>query len=256
MYAHMRFPEMSPAIKKIADKSCNNILQGLGLKEGGTALRVLTELSEAGGANVYELWRKMPGVGHYSTVLRALRKLEQENLVRVVPSSGEGRSQKICAMTLYGELILALVKDGWKLAAQLLAEKSSTFRDCIRAHFSRDPYYYWGLTRDIIEEIKTYIIIDIPDIEEIVRRLEIEWIEAHIVEELDNPSSRLWISKYLKRMSHAGWIRSELLPYLADYIEKERDWLQTLDGFKNDLLSVEKRAKLTQFFSEKKGEKA
>ena len=259
--ARIRFPEMTPAIEKFAKKSRIDVLQGLGLKEEGTKLKILMELSEAGRANVYELWKRLPDVGHYSTVLRALKILWQKNLVEVVSSSIEGRMKKIYALTLLGKLISRLVKGGWRSAAQLLAESSSSFRECIRAHFSRDPYRYWPLTRDIIKKVKPYLIISIPspEIEEIVRSIEIEWAKVYFGEQFDDPESRAWISKYLKKMAHVSWIRSELLPFMDSYIEEERtrarEWLQVLDGFKSDLLSVEKCAKLTDFLTEKEGGK-
>lgn len=263
----MRLPEMTPTIERVANKYPNAILRRLrlhGLNEGGIKLRILMELSEAGQTNVYQLWKRLHDehARYYTTVLRALHPLKTMHLVRVVPSSGTGRSERIYAITLLGDLILALVKGGWKSAAELLAERSPSFRECIRAHFSRDPYRYWSLTRDVIEEyvkiaweyIATDVDIDsFTDVEEIVRRYEIEWVKEHIVNELNDPSSRLWISKYLKKMSQVDWIWSELLSFLDDHIAQEKEWLQTLDEFKSDLVSAEKRVKLTQFFSQKEG---
>lgn len=261
----MRFPKMTPRIERVANKYRNAVLRRLrlhGLKEGEIKLRILMELSGAGQTNVYKLWKRLHDVRYYTTVLRALAPLKLMKLVRVVPSSGTGRSERIYAITPLGELILALVKGGWRSAAQLLAEDSPSFRECVKAHFSRYPYYYWGLTRDIIEEyVKIawkYVATDIDiasftDVEEIVRRREIEWVKEHIVNELNDPSSRLWISKYLKKMSQVDWIWSELLSFLDDHIAQEKEWLQTLDEFKSDLVSAEKRVKLTQFFSQKKG---
>ena len=73
------------------------------------------ELSKAGLINVYELWKRLGKVGHYSTVLRVLRLLRITNLVRVVSSKEEERNEKIYTITHFGELILALVKmDGDK----------------------------------------------------------------------------------------------------------------------------------------------
>ncbi len=255
--ARIRFPEMTPAIERFARKSRIDVLQGLGLKEEGTKLKILVELSEAERSNVYELWKRLPDVGHYSTVLRALETLWDKNLVERERSI-EGRRKKIYALTLLGELIARLATGGWRSAAQLLAEGSSSFRECIRAHFSRDPYRYWLLTRDIIEKVKPYLFIRIPspEVEEIVRNIEIEWAKVYFVENFNDPEFRAWISKYLKKMAHVSWIRSELLPFMDNFIEEERtracEWLQVLDGFRSDSISVEKCAKLSQFLTEKK----
>lgn len=113
------------------------------------------------------------------------------------------------------------------------------------------------MTRDILEEYvntaKAYVGIDIglyTEVEQIVKRLEIEWIESDIAAQFNDPSSRTWISKYLKRMSHSDWIASELSTFLDDYITNEREWLQTLEEFRKDLPSPEKSLRLPQFFVE------
>ncbi len=72
--------------------------------------------------------------------------------MRVVSSKEVERNEKIYTITRFGELILALGKDGWRQVAQLLAEVSPGFRECIIMHFSDEPYYYCHLTRDVIEE--------------------------------------------------------------------------------------------------------
>jgi len=263
----MRFPEMPLTIARVADKYRNDILRGgprtglrlHGLEEGKIKIRILTKLSTTGQTNVYKLWKSLHDAGHYTTVLRALGPLQLMKLVRVAPSSGTGRKSRMYSITLLGELILALVKGGWRSAAQLLAENSPSFRECIRAHFSRNPYRYWSLTRDVIKEyVETawkYLDPDVDiapfiDIEEVVKRIEVDWIKAHITEQLDDPSSRPWISKYLKRMSHFDWIASELSAFLDNYITNEREWLQTLEEFRRDLLLSEKSLKLPQFFVE------
>jgi DNA-binding PadR family transcriptional regulator len=268
----MHFPEMTPTIATVADKQRNDILRdnpppkGLrlqGLKEGEIKLGILMELSKAGQTNVYKLWKRLHDSGHYSTVLRALRVLKFFNLVRVVPSNGTGRNTKVYTITRFGELILALVKGGWRLVAQLLAKVSPSFRKCIIVHFPHDPYYYWKLARDVIREyvkagwehaLEDIDIDSLLNIEEIVKRIEIDWIKTHIVEEIDNPSSRPWISKYIKRTSDIPWIKSELLPFIDDYIEEQKEWLQVLNGFRSDMLSAEKCVKLGHFVSGKKEE--
>jgi Fe2+ or Zn2+ uptake regulation protein len=254
MCAYMRFPEMTPRIKKIARKYRNSLLRELGLKEGGTKLKILKELSKVGKANIYELWKKrLPDIGHYSTVLRALKSLEQKNLVTAHTEEG-GRTKRIHATTYLGNFVVVLAEGGWRSLAQTFAKESPSFRQSILAHFSRNPYRYWSLTRDIIEEYvriaKACVGIYITPytkVEGIVKRLEIEWIKSDILDQINDPSSRPWISKYLKRMSHFDWIASELSAFLDDYITDEREWLRTLEEFRKDLLSSEKSLKLTKF---------
>jgi hypothetical protein len=261
---------MTPTIARVANKNRNDILRdnprpmGLrlqGLKEGEIKLRILMELSKAGQTNVYKLWKRLHDGGHYSTVLRALRVLKLLNLVKVVPSNETERNARVYTITRFGELILALVKGGWRSVAQLLAEVSPSFRECIIVHFSHDPYYYWKLARDVIREYVKAVwehlsddidIASLLDIEEIVKRIELDWIKENIVEQFNDPSSRPLISKYIKRMSHISWVKSELLPFIDDYIEEKKEWLRILNDFRSDMLSDEKCVKLTKFISGEK----
>lgn len=248
----MRFADMTPALEKLTNRHRNLILQKLGLKEGETELKILAGLSKVTvgeAANVYELSKKLSDVGHYSTILRALRRLEQKKLVRGVLSI-EGRREKVYFTTFLGDLIIALAHGGWKATAQILAESSSSFRECIKAHFFRNPYRYWSLTRDIIKILCMRVDVP-PNIEGTVRHSEIDWIKEHIATYLNDPSCRPWISKYLTKMSHVSWIKSELIPFIDYHIEVEKEWLRTLADFKKDLLSAEKGVKLTQYFVDK-----
>ena len=82
----------------------HRILYKFGLSaRGKTELEILKKLSQ-GSANVYELkWKRLRDIDvHYSTVLRALRRLEKKKLVRVVSQKNSGRRGKTYACTLVG----------------------------------------------------------------------------------------------------------------------------------------------------------
>lgn len=237
-----------------ASRQRHELFQKLSLKEGETELRILMALSKSiGWANVYQLWKGLRDVGHYSTVLRALRRLEQKRLVETL-ASRTGRNEKIYTPTLLGELIAALARGEWKAAAQILAERSSRFRECVKAHRALNPLYYYGLTRDIIEKLlmfPKYRNIQ-PDLEKIVMECESWNIEEKVVQEVNDPSARPELFQYLKKLSYVDWIRSIVMSFIDEYIEEEKEWLQALADFKTEMVCAEKNAKLPQFFVDRK----
>jgi len=226
------------------------LLRSLGLyayKSNGSR-RILTERAEfkilkallkLGHANVYEISRSSKNIGHYSTILRALRRMEKKNLVRVVLEGKTGRRKKVYQVTVLGEIIGPLAKDGWKRAAERIATRSSRFQDCQKAHQSFDPYYYWYQTKDIIENLihpSTNKGLQ-SDLEEVVVKCEFRWIKTFVIEKLsarDNRSENLHI---LQKLSNIDWIRPVIIQYIADYVGEEKEWLKIIDDFKRKLVS-------------------
>ena len=211
-------------------------------------LKILKQLSLKR-ANVYELkWKRLRGIdAHYSTVLRALRRLEEKKLVRIVSSSKVGRRRKIYACTLLGELVVALARNGLRAAAQIVAASSPSFRECLGVHLSFDPDYSFSLTEETIREIarsKRGEMVTRPDLDVCVRKIELRWFSENIIEELNNLSSRPKILKYLRKITHIDWISDWVMRAIEKYAERENEWLQTLEDFKRE-------AKLTQYFTDK-----
>jgi len=245
----MRFADI-PARASAASEQRHELLQKLGLKEGEIELRVLMALCEMGWANVYELWKGLRKFGYYSTVLRALRRLKRKRLVNTIPSTGTGRRENIYTPTLLGELIAALAIGGWKAAAQILAERSPRFRECVQAHRPLDPCYYWPLTRETIESLLRFPKYkDVqPNLEELIMENEGYWISSEVVDNLYDYEARAEAFQNLQRLSHVSWIRSLLISFIDDYMEEEKEWLQTLAEFNSKMISTDKNAKLPQFF--------
>lgn len=208
-------------------------------------LKILKQLSLKK-ANVYELkWKRLRHIdAHYSTVLRALRRLEKKKLVRIVSSNKVGRRKKIYACTLLGELVVTLARNGLRATAQIVAEKSQSFRECVGVHFSFDPDYHFSLTEETIREIarsKRGEMVTSPDLDVYVRNIELKWVRENIIEELNDISSRPKILKYLKKIAHIDWISDWVMQAIEKYAERENEWLQTLEDFRREI-------KLTRFF--------
>ena len=253
MYAHMPLLEMPSATKFYANDRRNKILGKLGLKEGGTELRILTALSDISSTNVYKLWKQLQNIGHYSTVFRALKRLESKRLVMVQQRERTGRNKNVYSLTQLGDLILALSQDGWKTTARLLTKKSLKFSQCIEVRRSLHPFYYYPLARNIIEKMLSFPRYrnTQPDLEKIVVECESQWIREKVAEEMGDPSARPELFRYLMKLSYADWIRPIVLSLVDEYIREEKEWLQALGKFSKELYTDRKITKLTQFFGRK-----
>ena len=235
----------------------HRILYKLGLSaRGKNELEILKELSHGSG-NVYELQKRLRVIDvHYSTVLRALRRLERKKLVKVVSQIDVVRREKRYACTLLGVLVVALARNRMSGAARIVAESSKSFRECVGVHLSFDSDYPLAMTESIIWNIlnnERGETVVRSDLDAYVRKNELEWIRANIVEALyPKPSrpyldyeyhyslSRPEILRYLKKITHISWISDWLVPVIEKYVEKENEWLQALEDFKREV-------KLTQF---------
>jgi len=239
----------------------HRILYELGLSaRGKTELEILKRLSHSS-ANVYELNKRLRDIGvHYSTVLRALRRLEKKKLVRVVSERDTGRREKTYACTLIGDLVVALAKNGLSGAARIVAESSKSFRECVEVHLSFNSNYPMSLTESVIRKILKSERGERAvrsDLDVYVRNVESEWVKANIVNALFydpsqpnfedlyyRPLSRAEILRYLKKVVHIGRISDWLVQVVEKYVEKEKKWLQALEDF-------EREVKLARLYLEK-----
>jgi DNA-binding PadR family transcriptional regulator len=237
----------------------HRILYKFGLSaRGKNELEILKNLSH-GSANVYELKKRLRYVDvHYSTVLRALRRLEKKKLVRIISQRDVGRREKTYACTLLGDLVVALTRNGLSGAARIVAESSKSFRECVGVHLSFDSDYPLSTTELIILNIlnsERGENVMRSDLDVYVRNVELEWIKANIVKplihepsrpdlhgEYYHPLSRPEILRYLKKITHINWISDWVMEIIEKYVEKEREWLQELEDFKREV-------KLARFFS-------
>ena len=210
-------------------------------------LKILKQLLPSK-ANAYELkWKRLKDSSeHYSTVLRALRRLERKKFVRLVSSSEEGRRNKTYACTLLGELVVALARKGLKAPTQIIAQSSASFRECLEIHSTIDPYHCERLTIEIIEDIlnsKGQEAVTHLDLDLYVKDVEFKWARRNIIEELNNASSRPRVLRYLRKASDIKWLSEWLVPNLEKHVEKEGEWLQTLKDFNRE-------AKLTKLLEQ------
>lgn len=251
----------------------HRILYKFGLSaRGKTELEILKELSK-GSTNVYELkWKRLRDNDvHYSTVLRALRRLEKKKLVRVVSQRVSGHREKTYACTLVGALVVELARNGMSGAARIVAESSKSFRECIRVHSfvrSRINYDYESMMMELVilnlKNTKKVESVIPSELDEHVRNIELEWIRENIVNalfhdssanhfhrgridsdyriSLYDPLSRSEILRYLRKIVHTSWMRDFVIQFIEHYIEKENEWLQALKDFKMEVKLARTRA--------------
>ena len=250
----------------------HRILYDFGLSaRGKTQLEILKELSH-GSANVYELkYKRLRDIDvHYSTFLRALRVLEKKKLVRVESSREGKRRTKTFALTVLGELVVALTRNGARTgglseAGRMLAESSRSIRECIEVHLPFDSNYPLSLAESVISNILKSERAEPTvrsDLDIYMRKAGLEWVKANIVKALHRellydpsrpwdarpeyarahpeygyyiPFSRSEILRYLKKVTHISWISDYLVQVVEKYVEKEKEWLQGLEDFKREV---------------------
>lgn len=202
------------------------------------AFRILKKLLQLGRANVYELAKSSKNAGHYSTILRALRRMEKSTLVKVVPiDSTGGRKQKVYEVTLLGELVESLASGGWKGVAEKIAAMAPRFQDCQKAHEHFDPYYYWRLAHSVIWSLMRTSMpsnVDV-DLERVVTETEGEWIKANIIKKLNDTRALSQNSHYLEKLSNIQWIGSMITQMLDEYCREWETWLKTLHALRQEL---------------------
>lgn len=202
------------------------------------AFRILKKLLKLGSANVYELAKSSKNAGHYSTILRALRRMEKQGLVKVVSMDNiGGRSQKVYEVTLLGELVESLARGGWKEVGEKVTAMTPRFRDCQKVHEDFDPYY-WRLAYSIVESLMRTSMpssVDI-DLEKVVTKNESEWINANIIKKLDDPQDMSQNLHYLEKLSNIQWIGVMITQLLDEYCRERETWLKTLYAFRQKLI--------------------
>ena len=278
--AYMRFADIECADRTRAHGakvSRDATLKTCNLKEGKIELLILSNLWKMKLSSVYKLSINLRKHAHYSTILRALRRLEEKGLVELSLFSRKGRRQKVYELTLLGRLIAALAEGGWKTAAQVAAAESPRFKECVQVHRFLDPYYYWGLTKRIISGLRPTKKEDFekfdefyrgrygpaqtkeiyrswrtrkyeqPNIDDLVVQIEYDNIQEYFLNYFDESSLSDAFNR-MKILSRVSWIRSIVMSVIDERVDEDKRWIERYIKFKNDLISAEKNVKLTQFF--------
>lgn len=265
-----------------AEKSRNAILRNFGLREGKIELLVLSNLSDVELPSVYGLWKNLPTYAHYTTILRVLKRLEEKGLVKLAFSRKEGRHLKKYTATSWGRLIAALAKGGWKAAARVAAEESSRFKECVLAHQSLNPYYYLGLTRNVISDWTTRTKVEKfqefdeqyrgkfgptktkelysswykrkreqLNIDDLVMQNEYNHIQDYFLNYFDGDSLPATL-KEMKILSQVGWIKTIVMSVIDEYLDEQKRCIDRCIKLRNGLVSAEEKIKLTRFLDNSK----
>jgi DNA-binding PadR family transcriptional regulator len=195
-------------------------------------MTLLKQLLKMQKANVYEISRSR-NLGHYSTVLRGLRRLEDKKLVQSIHETSQGRHEKIYQVAIVGELFVFLAKTGWKGTSDRIASESSKFRDCIATHELHDPFYYWHLTQNILEKLSQRAKRkQEPKLEEIVAEAEFNWIKSNVIERLSDRQYLVEGLTLLERLADVAWIKPVIVQQITQYSEEWNRWLNAIDGLR------------------------
>jgi DNA-binding PadR family transcriptional regulator len=197
--------------------------------------KILKKLAKLGHANVYEISKSLKDAGHYSTILRALRRMERKGLVRaIIGDHADDRGQKTYEVTLLGKAIISLAEGDWKRAAEKIAEQSSKFRDCQRMYQVLGYDYYEYLTYYVIESLmypKTSRDLDAErkQVDEEVTQRSGRWIRKNIMPKLNVRETRSEGLRQIEQLMDIPWMRPILIQFIEEYVSEMKDWLRTVE---------------------------
>jgi DNA-binding PadR family transcriptional regulator len=197
--------------------------------------KILRRLAKIGRANVYEISKSLKDAGHYSTILRALRRMERKGLVHtLIEAQADERGQKTYGVTLLGEVVKFLAEKDWKRAAEKIAERSSRFRDCQKIYQVLGYDYYQYLIYHVIEGLmypKTSRDLDAErkQVDEEVTQRSSRWIRKNIMPKLYVRETRSEGLRQIEQLMDIPWMRPILIQFIEEYVSEMKDWLRTVE---------------------------
>jgi len=205
--------------------------------------KILKKLAKLGHANVYRISKSLKDAGHYSTILRALRRMERKGLVRTIAEEHKDRSQKTYEATLLGQAIRVLAEGDWKRAAEKIAAQSSRFLDCQKIHQALGSEYYQYLTYHVIESLMYPTTLRDPEAdrdqaEVAVTECNGNWIRKNVMPKLNDPHTRSDGLRQIEQLASISWMRSVVVQCIEEYVSEMKDWLNTIDGIRQKSTSV------------------
>jgi DNA-binding PadR family transcriptional regulator len=216
--------------------------------------KILEKLVKLRRANVYKISKSLKNAGHYSTILRALRRMERKGLVYTIVGNRKNRAQKTYQVTILGEAINSLADGGWKRAAENIEAQSSRFRDCQKMHpaLGSDYYdYYRYLTYHVIESLMYPATLrdleaEREQIEEALTEGNGRWIRRNVITKLNNLETRSDSLRQVEQLVEIPWMRSIVVQCIEEYVSELKDWLKTIDGVSARALARSHSARKTQ----------
>jgi DNA-binding PadR family transcriptional regulator len=199
--------------------------------------KILRRLVKLGRANTYEISKSLKDAGHYSTILRALRRMEKKGLVYTISGEHKNRGQKTYKVTLLGEIIKSLAEGNWKSAAEKIASQSSRFRDCQKMLQALGSDYFEYLTYHVIESLMYPTTLrdleaECKQVEEEVTECSGNWIRKNVMPKFNDLKTRSDSLRQVEQLMDIPWMRSIVIQCVEDYVSELKDWLRTIDGVK------------------------
>lgn len=213
--------------------------------------RILRKLAKLRCANVYRISKSLRDAGHYSTILRALRRMERKGLVRNVRTNHENRSQKTYEITLLGKAVTVLGQDDWKHAAEIIAARSPRFSDCQKICQTIGSVYYQYLTYHVIESLMYPTTLrdvdgECKQIEEAVAQGNENWIRKNIMPKLNDTEARSDYLQQIELLLNIPWMRLIAAKCIEEYVSEWKGWLETVEGIKQSTPAKAKKVQEIQ----------
>lgn len=205
--------------------------------------RILEKLVKLGHANVYRISKSLKDAGHYSTILRALRRMERKGLVHTVVGDQENRSQRTYQATLLGQVITVLAEKDWKHAAEKIAAQSSRFLDCQEIPQALDSKYHQKLTYHVIESLMYPTTFrdaerELEQADEAVAECNGNWLRKNIIPKLNDKRTRSDAIREIEQFAGIPWMRSIVVQSIEEYVSETKDWLRKIDEVRQKSASL------------------
>ena len=180
---------------------------------------ILGALMTMESGNAYSLWKETK-LKYYPTVLRALKKLEEKNLVKII-SKGGSRGETVYAPTLTGIFVFYILKEESQKLLNFVSKNSTLFRELytmqkdIRWMYSIIREFFWSEKREQLS------------IDEMVKSV----LETSIMDALDNIRYDPKARKKLMEFSKISGVKPLIIEMIETEIERNKKDLKALNEF-------------------------
>jgi DNA-binding PadR family transcriptional regulator len=213
------------------------------VRKARNEFRILNRLEKLKKANVYRIAKSLKDAGHYSTILRALRRMEKKGLVRSITVNSKNRRQKTYEVTLLGNAITVLAKENWRHAADEIAQRSSRFLECQRIFQTLGLEYYHYLTYRVIESLMYPTKLreaeaDLEQVEQAVTEANVNWLKQKIIPKLSDLAMRSEGLRQIEQLASISWMQSITAQCTEEYILETKNWLKKIEAVRKRTTSA------------------
>lgn len=193
-----------------------------------TEAKILDTLTTKKRGNAYGIW-KLSGLKHYPTVLRALKKLEEQRLAQVVSVSGK-RGEKVYVPTLGGVLISYVLNRDENKIVEMVTKNSSKFRELYK--IEKDDHWAFSAVRNMIADV--YAKKEPRSFDEAIEDVVADAIVDTVTDGVFNRNKEAM--DWLLKLPKVKWVREMAVNWIENEQKRVRKMMNDLDELKEGLI--------------------